>query len=602
MNQEAIREQCRRQEQQLTNIQETLKQVNHKYNQMSLVRLMLFLGMALGILLAVAGSFWWGWLLAVVMLAGFLAAMKQQENLQDRQQYLKHLLLAEDRQYKRLQGEWMAFPETGEGYMTEADYVSGDLDIFGQASLYQLLCVAHTKYGKRRLAEVLKYGEAKTDTLRKRQEAVKELQEKPEFVRRLEALAWNLEQAPGQGEAVNPPSGQTQQQNEKALQAGRRFILAGSVYTGIFLIVFLGAILQWWTFGIVLILFFTALGTTWIMSGYCGRIRGNIFEQEREMRSYLRMMQAIREESFVSPLLLEIQQKITGDKNAMEGIAKLEKLLDAYNICRNPIVHWLLSGVCLYDLFVTAGAAAWRNRYEEKLQEGIKALGELEMTGSLAILGTIRTTTMPVLLEQEQPELTMAEGRHPLIAEEEAVANTIRMKEETVIITGSNMSGKTTFLRSIGMNMILANAGAAVCAEEMQVSRMKLFTSMRVSDDVSRGISTFYAELLRIKEMVEYGKSERPMLCLIDEIFKGTNSADRIVGAEAVIRKLTGKNCLTMVSTHDFELCRLAENYHFEEFYTESGIRFDYRLKRGMCTTTNALYLLKMAGLTENEK
>ena len=122
---------------------------------------------------------------------------------------------------------------------------------------------------------------------------------------------------------------------------------------------------------------------------------------------------------------------------------------------------------------------------------------------------------------------------------------------------------------------------------------------MRVSDDVNHGISTFYAEILRIKEMVEYGAKGKPMLCLIDEIFKGTNSADRIVGAEAVIKKLMKKHIIALVSTHDFELCRLADNYHFEEYYDEDGIKFDYQLKSGPCKTTNALHLLKLAGITE---
>lgn len=599
MEQGYHKESCSQQEQRLLDIHDTEKQVNKKYNVMSLARLAAFLGLAAGIILALAGGFWWGWLLAALMLAGFLIIVKRHEELRLRQQYLKNRYQVEERQYNRLLGAWNTFPETGEEYLTETDYVTRDLDILGQASLYQMLCIAHTTYGKKRLAEALQHGEPDSDARKRRQEAVTELYEKQDFIRGFEALAWDVQEPSykknRETEAKKPAE-------TKNAQSGKCLRLIGMLYTGIFLLVILGAGLQWWSSGISLILFFAALAVSWMTSGYCSRIRGDILEREHMIRSYLQMMQAVEQEAFTSPLLIELRQKIAGDGSAMEGAAKLEQLLNAYNMRHNPIIHWLLSGICLYDFHMAAQAATWREHYEDKLQEGIQVLGELEMLGSLAVLGTIRTTTMPEISEQETPELILTGGRHPLLPEEQAVANSIELKGETVIITGSNMSGKTTFLRSIGMNLILANAGAAVCAEAMRAGNMKLFTSMRVSDDVSHGISTFYAEILRIKEMVEYGKTKKPMLCLIDEIFKGTNSADRIVGAEAVIRRLTGEQCLTLVSTHDFELCRLADNYHFEEYYTDGEIHFDYRLKRGKCITTNALQLLKMAGLTENEK
>ena len=165
------------------------------------------------------------------------------------------------------------------------------------------------------------------------------------------------------------------------------------------------------------------------------------------------------------------------------------------------------------------------------------------------------------------------------------------------------MSGKTTFLRTLAINLALLYMGAPVCAKEFKASYMKIFTSMRVTDDVAHGISTFYAEILRIKTMSEYKKINQPMLCLIDEIFKGTNSADRIVGAKGVITGLSAPNTMVIVSTHDFELCALAKedgsqvtNYHFEEYYQDDQLKFDYKIKDGRCTTTNARAILKMAG------
>jgi DNA mismatch repair ATPase MutS len=190
------------------------------------------------------------------------------------------------------------------------------------------------------------------------------------------------------------------------------------------------------------------------------------------------------------------------------------------------------------------------------------------------------------------------------------VSNDAVIDNKLTIITGSNMSGKTTYMRTIAINMVLAYVGAGVCAKSFSVPKMKLFTSMRIRDDVSGGISTFYAEILRIKEMSEYilsAKSDEeavPALCLIDEIFKGTNSADRIVGASEALKKLSGGDSLVIVTTHDFELCDLttqdgtpASNYHFEEYYLNGELKFDYKLKNGKCTTRNAMALLVMAGL-----
>ena len=166
------------------------------------------------------------------------------------------------------------------------------------------------------------------------------------------------------------------------------------------------------------------------------------------------------------------------------------------------------------------------------------------------------------------------------------------------------MSGKTTFLRSIGINLALAYAGGFCTASGLHVSLMELCTSIRTEDNVNEGISTFYAELLRIKQMIEVSRKQIPMISLIDEIYKGTNSKDRIFAAKETIRNLSKHYSFTLVTTHDFELCDLendlnidAKNYHFTENYEKNKILFDYKLKNGRCTTTNARYLLRMAGI-----
>ena len=269
------------------------------------------------------------------------------------------------------------------------------------------------------------------------------------------------------------------------------------------------------------------------------------------------------------------------------------------------MVHALLSGSLLWDFWLATAIEKWKKTYGKRIEIWIDTVSTMEELISLSVVGRVRDYSFPHVVDEEKVTLKAVNAYHPLIKNGEnlAVKNSIDVTENTIIITGSNMSGKTTFLRTLGINLILAYAGAPVCADSLDASYMKIFTSMRVVDDVSNGISTFYAEILRIKNMVEYSKENKNMLCLIDEIFKGTNSADRIIGAKAVIKNLEVPNCISFVSTHDFELCDMADenakvtNYHFQEYYEKDELKFDYKLRDGRCTTTNAVNILKMAGI-----
>ena len=223
---------------------------------------------------------------------------------------------------------------------------------------------------------------------------------------------------------------------------------------------------------------------------------------------------------------------------------------------------------------------------------------------SLASIGQTRQNyCFPTLLEDDSPRIETKKLSSILIAETNAVENDVTLHSGTTIITGANMSGKTTWIRTLAGAVMLAYAGAPVCAESFSVSKMAIFTSIRVNDDLSQGLSSFYAEILRIKSMIEYSKKNLPMLICIDEIFKGTNEADRLIGAREAIKRLTSPLNITLVTTHDFELCDMpfVHNAHFEEYYEGDKIKFDFQLREGRTKTTNAKYLLKMAGILDDE-
>ena len=223
---------------------------------------------------------------------------------------------------------------------------------------------------------------------------------------------------------------------------------------------------------------------------------------------------------------------------------------------------------------------------------------------SFASIGQTRTNyCFPKLLDRDTPRIKARNLASLLIADKKAVANDADLRAGTTIITGANMSGKTTWIRTLASAVLLAYAGAPVCAESFSVSKMAIFTSIRVNDDISQGMSTFYAELLRIKSMIEFSEKKLPMLICIDEIFKGTNEDDRIMGAKEAIKRLTNGLSITLVTTHDFDLCSMEKisNAHFQEYYEGDKIKFDFKVREGRCTTTNAKYLLKMAGILKSE-
>ena len=295
-------------------------------------------------------------------------------------------------------------------------------------------------------------------------------------------------------------------------------------------------------------------------------------------------------------------------RSASAGLRRLARLAAAVSWRRNFFFYFLANGLFVFDFAAGLLFERWCRREGARLAPALAVWHECEVLLSLSTLAVTQTRTVfPVFLEGEAPRLTATALRNPLLPEESAVANDAALTAGTTIITGSNMSGKTTWLRTLGMNAVLAWAGAPVCAAAFSLSPLALYTSIRVDDSLAEGMSTFYAELLRIKEMVEAEKTGRPLLLLIDEIFKGTNSADRITGARAALAHLTNAHSITLVSTHDFELCDLevpggrVRNAHFEEQYQDGKIAFDYRLRAGRCQTTNAVYLLRLVGILDEE-
>lgn len=287
-----------------------------------------------------------------------------------------------------------------------------------------------------------------------------------------------------------------------------------------------------------------------------------------------------------------------------EGIASLKKFrrLDNLDSLRKNIFSYLFfNGFCSINAWIAYRYYSILEEDKQAMIRSLRAIEEFELLISLCSVNLLKETICkPEILSVTE---FAAEGLvYPLIPEELCVSNDFACGEELNIITGSNMSGKTSFMRSIGVNMVLTYAGAFANASGFRVPILRLFTSINVKDDISKGISTFYGELLRIRDILDFvKKSERPIIVFIDEIFKGTNYADRIYGAKKVLEQLSRIPCIVFLTTHDFELCEMEDgkikNYHFSEEYRDGKMVFSHKIKAGKCESTNAKELMREIGI-----
>ncbi|HBZ77277.1 MAG TPA: hypothetical protein DEO39_01055, partial [Clostridiales bacterium] len=289
------------------------------------------------------------------------------------------------------------------------------------------------------------------------------------------------------------------------------------------------------------------------------------------------------------------------------------QLYALYKIClfiqarMQPLLYFVLNIVAPFDEILLSLLERWRRRSGKSIPDKLMAIGEWEALMSLATMQTIYPDGAFAEIEDTHTPFFEAKGiGHPLISEETLVRNDFSLEKGCAMITGSNMSGKTTLLRTVGINTVLAFSGTVCPASSLKLSLMNIGASMRIEDNLGEGVSTFYAELVKIERIVKIADSGRPLLFLIDEIFRGTNSKDRTDGAWTVLKKLHKPSIIGMMSTHDYELCKMNGNgevdlvyYHFSEYYDDDGLHFDYLLKNGMSTETNAKYLMKLVGITD---
>ncbi|MFZ0743248.1 MAG: mismatch repair protein [Terracidiphilus sp.] len=505
----------------------------------------------------------------------------------------------------RIQDRWAGTGETGERFLDPAHPYARDLDIFGRASLFELLCTARTRAGEETLAAWLMEA-ASVDEIFLRQDAVRDLKERVHFREKLFSLGETVRlgvkpeklSAWGEREPVFP---------ERATRVLTRTLGA----------LWILSLVCWgvWDLGTVAAAM-TVLNLAWAHRIHA-RLDGasDAIEDASDGLELLAGVLALLEnEQFSAAKLKEIQSSLRREGTAPSAaIRKLARVVERLKSRRNPVAR-LTDVVTFWSALLVFKAERWQKEFGPQIRGWLAAAGKFEALTALS--GYAYEHAEDVFPEfagaGEGVPLFEAEGLvHPLLPARLSVRNDLKFGDglQLIVLSGPNMAGKSTFIRCIGVNAVLAQCGAPVRARRLKLSPLQVAASICILDSLSGGVSRFYAEIHRIKLVFDLTRGPVPVLFLLDELLSGTNSHDRLVGTQFVVRGLVDHGAIGMVSTHDLALAKIPEtmgeraaNFHFEDRFDEGELIFDYTLKPGIVKTSNALELMRSIGLDVGER
>ncbi len=488
----------------------------------------------------------------------------------------------------------------GSIYLRKLENSGNDLDIFGPASLYPFISRAYTEKGRDRMAEWLTIV-ADRNTILNKQEAVKELRSQTLWRQQLQAYGMRTSVTSKGQEIIEnwieSPEGKFQSPVWMVL----RFLIPLLSFSICILYGFDKVTDSFFNVSILLILGFVL----WI-----GRLIGieysHLSKIVKELDALGNLFHTIESGKFRSERLVEQQNLLSTNQTASQKIRQLKKILNRLDYRLNPIVYLPLSVFFFWDLQQVYSLEKWRRTMQGRIGNWYSAVAEFECLASLSTNSFNHPGWVIPDISDNWFTLQGKKMGHPLILPSKSVTNDLEMDGtgKFIMLTGSNMAGKSTFLRTLGTNMILAMAGGVVCAEKFMIPVVRVISSMRIMDNLEEETSTFYAELKKLKTILEAVQRHEKVFILLDEMLRGTNAIDRHTGSVALIRQLIRFDAVGIIASHDISLTELSEdypgrieNFHFDSSVIDNEIIFDYRLKSGVCTSTNATLLMKKIGI-----
>jgi hypothetical protein len=503
-----------------------------------------------------------------------------------------------ERAVERTTDAWQGKGFGGQQFAEEHHPYANDLDLFGSGSLYELLCIAVTRAGRAKLARWLKEPSGDAVEIAERQAAAAELRDRVDLREELAIVAAEV-------------SGDVERAELERWGEAPPLVAAPWERIGTIVLpaVTIAALVLGLAQGIWSPLIVFVIAERLFARRMRPRVEALTAAAERAepaLALLSRILERLERERFTAPRNVALVRALErAGEPASKQIDRLRRLVALLEARRNQFFI-PIAGLLLWSENLAFFVERWRRESGVDIRRWIDAAGELETLSSLASFAYEHPEFATPEIVSEGPLFDARELGHPLIPAARRVANDLRLDpaQRLLVISGSNMSGKSTFQRSTGVAAVLALAGGVVCARSLRIAPLSLGASIRINDSLQEGSSRFYAEILRIREILDLAASPTPLLFLLDEILHGTNSHDRRIGAEAVVRALVSRGAIGLVSTHDLALADIADslapaaqNVHFEDEMVDGRIVFDYRMRPGVVRKSNALALMRAVGI-----
>ena len=571
-----------------------LKQKTNKRSvtQQSILRIFSFFALGATVILTLSEH--WAWVLpSLICFSLFVRLINRFNYLKDQERIYLALQQLEYQKQAR-QERKLGDLDTGIEFADKEHPFAGDLDLFGPHSLFQLLNHCTSAGGKEQLATILKSA-VDPKAAQQRRAAADELQQKPDFLRAMEAIGIAFPQG-----KVGPWKQWLEQKERRPNLLHWLLAVLGPVGGVLVLLLTTQGILPQAMLGIWFLVGILLLGMVFLP---LKRAAEAIPVASHLNSLRLRSVQ-IEGNSFQSDLLKAEQARLqAGSSPASKQLQELDRL-GLWTQNRLNLLYLPINMLFWTDFILFLWLAAWKKRVSNFLVQLPETLENWEVWVSLGSF-EVEVGHPGIPAWTQEPILEAENVSHPLLLPAKAVGNSLSLNTERklVLLTGSNMSGKTTFMRTLGINAVLLNLGLRPFADRMTLGPLQLFTSMRNTDNLGESVSSFYAELSRIRTLLQRLEQGEPIFFLLDEILKGTNTQDRISGSEALVAQLLPSQGIGLISTHDIELAALGEkearvqNYSFHSEIQDQEILFDYRLKEGACPSFNAHKLMELMGI-----
>lgn len=570
-------------------------------NTYSLYRLIIFGLMILAVIIAVRlDTFSIIAIAAIILVFCFTWLVSRQSEFDKQKAYYQNLVRVNENEIQSVTDHKNIYPN-GQQFTDEKHFYTSDLDIFGEASLFQLANRGATARGNQKLAAWLSAPADKPEIL-SRQKAVKELAGKINWKHDMQArLLFAMDEKLGRLDALF-----SYLQTPLELK-GRKWIDPYiKLAPWLLLALIIGGYFYHPANTIAIVLGIFNIGLVSTRGSFIGKSSSIADKMGDVLAGYAEAFKRIELEQWEQGRCRNLAQKLIED-GASKKIAELAVLINKLGYCLNMIVGFILNLFFLWALKQTIAIEDWKRDNQHNLEEAFDIIAEFETMLSLVGLHiNYPDWCFPQIAGGEGYTLIVKELAHPLIYKGTRVANDYSLDNafRIDIITGSNMAGKSTFLRTVGINTVLALSGAPVCADRMEVSVMEIISYMRIKDSLSESTSTFKAEIDRLKMLLTEVAGDKKVFFLVDEMLRGTNSVDKYRGSKAVIIRLMTSKGVGMVATHDLQIAELEEDYpdYIRNFYFDIQVKdgemlFDYKIKHGECKTFNASLLLKQIGI-----